>query len=646
MSKSGGTSRVRAQVGDLLRRPAVPRPGHHRPDLFDPRLRTWSVGWVCVSLPVIVAVGALTATTPDRYLVVFALVASGAYTTPALVFTYLAARRAPRPDERARWLWLWLASVVLIYLIGCGILLGVATGVRVPPAVVAAAVGAAGLALMAVVVWMVHGRSGRRALSVDLVESVMSVIVVAAPTAIVWGDDVAAARAPWFAPVCAFAAVAMVFGVYWSVLLFLRLRRDRSGSGTGATIGFVAVLLASVALVNAVAQTAQGITGYALPAAPLLALHAVCMSLLMLVPLYVPDTISPGLDSLPPQDQVRGGWLPAALILVGLPHLLAVAVVEQDDQPRAPLLSLLAVALVLVLAALRQLVAARETQRLYTEVERAAEVRRDLLAALMQRIDDDRHRVAAHLHEQAVAAYASFVTFVQAGAAGGVERGSLAGASAMVRDELRTQAEALRQLMVAVRPIEVDRPHATSLVTPIRAFVDGLYRDRRGPATTVTVADDLELDWTTETLVLRIVQEAVRNVWRHARAASLEVVVGADGPVVEVTVVDDGVGFVPDQLLFESGIAAMRSFAELGQGSLAIDSAPGRGTTVTARLGHGAGGAAHRPGSPGAGAPGATVDEGPGCGRPRLRVVGSTAADSPALPGTGSRIAGVSTFSP
>ena len=615
MSTPPVSSRVHVQLPALLRRPRVARPGHHAPDLFDPRLRRWAVGWVCVSLPVIVVAGGVAATTPDRYLVVLGFVASWVYTTPALVFTTLAVRRAPGADERARWLQLWLASVALVYAIGCGMLLGAVTQLRVPAAVVAVAVGTTGVLLMATVVWVVHGRSGRRALSVDLLESVMSIIVVAAPTAIIWGDDVLAARAPWFAAVCAFASVAMVFGVYWSVLLFLRLRRDRSGEGAGA-IGFIAVLLASVALVNAVAQTAQGVTGYALPAAPLLALHGLCMSLLMLVPLYVPDAISPGLDSLPPQDQVRGAWLPAVLILVGLPHLLAVAVVERADQPRATLFSLLALALVLVLAALRQLAASRETQRLYAEVEHAAEARRDLLAALMQRIDDDRHRVAAQLHEQAVSAYASFVTVAQMSAIGGDQR-SLAGASAMVRDDLRAQAEALRQLMVAVRPLEVDRPRATNLSTPIRAFVDALYRERRGPSPQVRVADDVELDWTTETLVLRIVQEAVRNVWRHARAASLDVSVRADGAVVEVAIADDGVGFRPDGLMFESGIAAMRSFAELGQGHLAIDSAPGGGTTVTARLGEGAGHRARFAGVPPTGGMPAT-DARPA---PRLRLV-------------------------
>src|SRR5690606_12465498 len=157
------------------------------------------------------------------------------------------------------------------------------------------------------------------------------------------------------------------------------------------------------------------------------------------------------------------------------------------------------------------------------------------------------HRVAAQLHEQAVSAYAAFVSFLQASSLGseGAAAGSVAGASTMVRDELRDQAESLRELMLAVQPLEADRHGAQSLRAPIHAYIDGLYGDRLPPLQVVNVAEDLILDWTTETVVLRIVQEAVRNVWRHSGASLVEVSVQADDGVVEVTVADDGRGFDP-----------------------------------------------------------------------------------------------------
>jgi signal transduction histidine kinase len=228
----------------------------------------------------------------------------------------------------------------------------------------------------------------------------------------------------------------------------------------------------------------------------------------------------------------------------------------------------------------------RETRRLYGQLQRAAETRRQLLAQVVQRTDEDRHRVAAQLHEQAVAAYATFVSFMQTGALSPpAARRPLAGASAIVRDELGKQAESLRRLMLAVQPLQVDRSGSRSLDTPIRAYVDRLYGDRRAPVQEVAVDDDLVLDWATETVVLRIVQEAVSNVWRHSQASRLAVTIGADEGVVAIEVIDDGIGFDPAATLFESGIAVMRSLAGLGDGDVAVDSAPGRGTRIRARLG-------------------------------------------------------------
>jgi signal transduction histidine kinase len=578
---SAAVRRPPGWVVGLLQQPTAREArGARRPGLFRRQLRVVALAWVCLSLPVVVVVGTF-ATTTNTYLVVFAFLASGLYTSPALLHTWLAARRAPHPDNWC-W-WMWLAALVLMYGIGCAMLVGLFVELRTPTVVNTAVVSVTSLLLMTSIVLVVRSRSGRRAMSVDLIESAMSVIVVVAPAALLWGDDVIHAEATWYAVPSAVAAVAMVFGVYWAVLLFTRLRGDSKDSGV---IGRIGVALAVVGLISAVAQTMQGISGFALPSGPLLGLHALCMSLLLLVPLYVPDTISPGLDRLPPKDQVRGAWLPAALMLVGLPALLVTTLVLRDQHGRATLYSLGVTGVLLVLAALRQLEAVRETRRLYGQVEQAAAARRELLAQVMQRADDDRHRVAAQLHEQAVSAYAAFVSFIQTSAmvpAG--SGGPVAGASALVRDELRDQAESLRQLMLAVQPLEVDRPRSQSLCAPIHAYVDGLYGDRRAPARVVTVADDLVLDWSTETVVLRIVQEAVRNVWRHSDASLVEVAIRPDGPVVEVVVADDGRGFDPSRVLFESGISAMRSFAALGQGRLAIDSAPGRGTRVTARLG-------------------------------------------------------------
>ncbi|HEY7070775.1 MAG TPA: ATP-binding protein [Acidimicrobiales bacterium] len=548
--------------------------------MFSDRLRRAFVVWAGLSLPV-VAVFAHFARTPSGYLVVFALLASGFYTVPALLNTWLAARRTATPDDCC-W-WLWLAGLLGMLAVGCAIVVGVSTGLRAPTELSALVIATIAVLLMTSVVLMVRARSGSRALSIDLIESLISVIVVTAPAALLWGERVLDAEAHWYALPAAIAVPCMVFGVYWAVLLVTRLR------GEAGPIGVLGLALALFGLVNAVAQTAQGVTGFALPSGPLLVLHGLCMSLLALVPLYVPAAVSPGLDRLPPQSQVRAAWVPAALMLAGMPVLVAATLAVRDRYTWAPVYSLVVTAILVGLAALRQLAGMRETRRLYGQVERANETRRELLAQVMQRSDDDRHRVAAQLHEQAVSAYATFVSFMQTSALVGAGTGApMAGASVLVRDELGKQAESLRQLMLAVQPLAADRPDqrpARGLSAAIRAYMDSLYGDRRVPCLTVTVDESLVLDWSTETMVLRIVQEAVRNVRRHSRASKVVVTIRADGKVVEVRVTDDGQGFDVGATLFESGIEVMRSCARLADGSLEIDSAPGRGARVIARLG-------------------------------------------------------------
>ena len=65
-----------------------------------PQVRRAALAWVCATLPVVVVAGHLAATA-SQYVVVFALLASGLYTSPAIVNTWIAARRAPHPDTGA-----------------------------------------------------------------------------------------------------------------------------------------------------------------------------------------------------------------------------------------------------------------------------------------------------------------------------------------------------------------------------------------------------------------------------------------------------------------------------------------------------------------------------------------------------------------
>ncbi|MBS4754617.1 sensor histidine kinase [Nocardioides sp. zg-ZUI104] len=81
-----------------------------------------------------------------------------------------------------------------------------------------------------------------------------------------------------------------------------------------------------------------------------------------------------------------------------------------------------------------------------------------------------------------------------------------------------------------------------------------------------------------------VVQEALTNVLRHARARSVEidVAVGADGRLVTVRVADDGIG--ADTYDEDMGLFGMRSRVATLGGSLVVRSRPGEGFALVAEM--------------------------------------------------------------
>src|SRR5262249_22745220 len=90
----------------------------------------------------------------------------------------------------------------------------------------------------------------------------------------------------------------------------------------------------------------------------------------------------------------------------------------------------------------------------------------------------------------------------------------------------------------------------------------------------------------TETALYRILQEALNNIAKHAQAKTTSVVVEHDHDTILLTIQDDGVGFDPreDGGKRKLGLVSMQERAAAVQGSLTVESRPGSGTTVTARV--------------------------------------------------------------
>ena len=97
-------------------------------------------------------------------------------------------------------------------------------------------------------------------------------------------------------------------------------------------------------------------------------------------------------------------------------------------------------------------------------------------------------------------------------------------------------------------------------------------------STPVVVGKDASL------CLYRVTQEALNNVARHAGECSAQIALRQMEGGLRLTVSDDGAGFDQEdpQRGRSLGLASMRERARLVNGTLDIESAPGRGTTVVA----------------------------------------------------------------
>jgi signal transduction histidine kinase len=157
----------------------------------------------------------------------------------------------------------------------------------------------------------------------------------------------------------------------------------------------------------------------------------------------------------------------------------------------------------------------------------------------------------------------------------------------VVRSLATRLATELRTTVDGLRPAELERD---GLVATLRAQLTVASR-AHGVPVDLNLGELPDLAADIEHQVLRIAQEAVANALRHAGAGRVEValgpVEGVTPPAVRLRVVDDGRGFDPEARAVRSrrlGLTSMHERAASLGGSLRIESAPGRGTTVELRF--------------------------------------------------------------
>lgn len=199
--------------------------------------------------------------------------------------------------------------------------------------------------------------------------------------------------------------------------------------------------------------------------------------------------------------------------------------------------------------------------------------RRDLLQRLIDTADIERRRLAEHLSagpiEQLVAVRERIAAAVAADESTGLA------------DALDALSRSITSLDAALSTIEDEPDHGD-----LEDLVDELVAETT-PADEVAVhvEPELALGPSLQATAVRIVQEALHNVRKHAGARRVAVAIRCEDDDVVIEVSDDGSGFDVDALETRPGhlgLVSMRDRVHAVGGELRISSRPGR-TTVRAR---------------------------------------------------------------
>lgn len=162
-------------------------------------------------------------------------------------------------------------------------------------------------------------------------------------------------------------------------------------------------------------------------------------------------------------------------------------------------------------------------------------------------------------------------------------------ARARIRTALRLSRSCLAEARRSVNALRPGPLEADDLLGALRSTVADWQERTRVPCRFTVTGTPVPVDPARQTAVLRIVQEGLSNVARHADAARATVTVSYLDDQVMIDVFDDGVGFDPSAPMPPGaeggyGLSAARERLDQVGGWLAVESAPGAGATLTATV--------------------------------------------------------------
>jgi hypothetical protein len=222
-------------------------------------------------------------------------------------------------------------------------------------------------------------------------------------------------------------------------------------------------------------------------------------------------------------------------------------------------------------------------RQLHSRVSRAAARATAFNERFLRRIEADMHDGPAQDLSLALLSIEGVANVCSACMGGVVEGHTIKDDFSTIQSALQSALLDMRAILAGLRLPEIE--HLSISETAERAIRD--YKHKSGATVRLTLGTiPAKVPLSVKITLYRILQESLANGFRHAHGASqrASITVIDDQLVAEIS--DDGSGFNSEAVLTEGrlGLAGMRERAEILGGTLEVESAPGQGTTIRARL--------------------------------------------------------------
>jgi PAS domain S-box-containing protein len=218
-----------------------------------------------------------------------------------------------------------------------------------------------------------------------------------------------------------------------------------------------------------------------------------------------------------------------------------------------------------------------------TDKKVAEEKLQNLASRLIQVQEEERQRIGRELHDDIVQRI-TLLTLELEGLRDSLSEAGQ-GSQSQLASELRQKADALTtDIQNLSRNLHSARLDVLGLHFALRNLCEKISTQQHIPVTlrdeelTANLPPDMEL------CVFRVTQEALNNAVKHSRTPEVFVDLTYAGDAIVLKIRDFGIGFDPSIPHEGIGLSTMRERLRMFSGELSVQSVPGKGTTVIAKM--------------------------------------------------------------